>query len=376
MVLVRVGEDSFALNSLCLAHDRRVAPVQDTLCAERGKSRERNNDSASSLSVPCDSASRGTERERKEGEVGALEVTSRKLSGVAQQLSRRVGLSGCLAGLFFGRGRGFTLRQEKAEAERVMPPKRPRKNNLPVPLQEGIILKDTEKKEWRLGRMIAQGGFGLIYLASPRLDIPVEESAEHVIKVEYLENGPLFSELKFYQRAAKQECIKSWMKQKCLAFLGIPVFWGAGQAEHNGKSYRFMVMERLGEDLQATFERKGRRFDKGTVLQIGVRMLDILEYIHENEYVHGDIKAANLLFGYRNPHEASPFALVLSAALVYFARLHQQCDIGDLKLLDSLWANKNSVGTLDLPHMHENSWIDLPVSQCHRSLWESSVPGG
>ncbi|XP_077189447.1 serine/threonine-protein kinase VRK2 isoform X2 [Paroedura picta] len=93
------------------------------------------------------------------------------------------------------------------------------------------------------------------------------------------------------------------MKHKHLAFLGIPIFWGAGQAEHNGKSYRFMVMERLGEDLQTTFERKGKRFDKGTVLQIGVRMLDILEYIHENEYVHGDIKAANLLFGYRNPHE-------------------------------------------------------------------------
>lgn len=45
-----------------------------------------------------------------------------------------------------------------------MPPKGPRKNKLPVPLQEGIILKDTEKKEWRLGHMIAQGGFGLIYL--------------------------------------------------------------------------------------------------------------------------------------------------------------------------------------------------------------------
>jgi len=35
--------------------------------------------------------------------------------------------------------------------------------------------------------------------------------------------------------------------------------------------------------------------------------LDTLEYIHENEYVHGDIKAANLLLGYTNPHEVSTF---------------------------------------------------------------------
>ncbi|CAI5771361.1 serine/threonine-protein kinase VRK2 isoform X2 [Podarcis lilfordi] len=184
-----------------------------------------------------------------------------------------------------------------------MPPKRHGKSNLPTPLQEGVILKDTEKREWRLGRMIGQGGFGLIYLASPHLDVPVEDSAEHVIKVEYLENGPLFSELKFYQRAAKQEHIKTWMKLKRLTFLGIPFFWGAGQTEHNGKSYRFMVMERLGEDLQSIFERGGRKFSKEMVLQIGVRMLDALEYIHEHEYVHGDIKAGNLLLGYRNPHE-------------------------------------------------------------------------
>lgn len=33
--------------------------------------------------------------------------------------------------------------------------------------------------------------------------------------------------------------------------------------------------------------------------------LDVLEYIHENEYVHGDIKAANLLLGYKNPDQVN-----------------------------------------------------------------------
>ncbi|XP_009317862.1 PREDICTED: serine/threonine-protein kinase VRK2 [Pygoscelis adeliae] len=184
-----------------------------------------------------------------------------------------------------------------------MPPKNRGRGKLPVPLPRDMILKDTEGKVWRLGSQIGQGGFGLIYLASPQTHVPVEDDAVHVIKVEYLENGPLFSELKFYQRAAKQEHIRKWMNLKKIKCLGIPVFWGSGLAEYKGKSYRFMVMERLGEDLQRIFADCGSRFKKETVLQLGARMLDTLEYIHENEYVHGDIKAANLLLGYTNPHE-------------------------------------------------------------------------
>ncbi|XP_053829403.1 serine/threonine-protein kinase VRK2 isoform X2 [Vidua macroura] len=184
-----------------------------------------------------------------------------------------------------------------------MPPKGPGKGKLPVPLPKDMILKDTEGKTWRLGSQIGQGGFGLIYLASPQTQVPVEDDAVHVIKVEYLENGPLFSELKFYQRAAKQEHIRKWMNLKKIKCLGIPVFWGSGLAEYKGKSYRFMVMERLGQDLQRIFEDCGSKFKKEIVLQLGARMLDTLEYIHENEYVHGDIKAANLLLGYSNPHE-------------------------------------------------------------------------
>lgn len=40
----------------------------------------------------------------------------------------------------------------------------PRKPVLPKPLPGGFILIDTDKKKWRLGKIIGQGGFGLIYL--------------------------------------------------------------------------------------------------------------------------------------------------------------------------------------------------------------------
>ena len=36
-----------------------------------------------------------------------------------------------------------------------------------------------------------------------------------------------------------------------------------------------------------------------------VSQLNCLEYLHEHEYVHADIKASNLLLGLNNPDEVS-----------------------------------------------------------------------
>ncbi|XP_036403276.1 serine/threonine-protein kinase VRK2 isoform X2 [Megalops cyprinoides] len=179
----------------------------------------------------------------------------------------------------------------------------PRRKALPNPLPEGWTLTDAEKKHWRLGKIIGRGGFGLIYLASPRLDAPVPDDSEFVIKVEYHENGPLFSELKFYQRAAKPESLLKWKRSRHLDFLGIPVYYGSGLSEYNGTRYRFMVMDRLGSDLQKVCDGNGGRLKKPTVLRLGCLLLDMLEYIHDNEYVHADIKAANLLLGYKDPNK-------------------------------------------------------------------------
>ncbi|XP_037343321.1 serine/threonine-protein kinase VRK1 isoform X1 [Pungitius pungitius] len=179
----------------------------------------------------------------------------------------------------------------------------PAKRKLAEEFPPGEILTDTGKKTWKLGAPIGQGGFGLIYLADENSAKPVGADAPYVIKVEPSDNGPLFSELKFYMRAAKPDLIQSWMKSHKLKALGVPRYWGSGLHERGGKRYRFMVIDRLGTDLQKKFEECGRRFPRKLVLQLGLRLLGILEYIHDHEYVHADIKASNLMLSHSDPNQ-------------------------------------------------------------------------
>ncbi|TDG99298.1 hypothetical protein EPR50_G00209620 [Perca flavescens] len=179
----------------------------------------------------------------------------------------------------------------------------PAKRKLAEEFPPGEVLIDTGKKAWKLGAPIGQGGFGLIYLADENSAKSVGADANYVIKVEPSDNGPLFSELKFYMRAAKPDLIQSWMKSNKLKSLGVPRYWGSGLHEKDGKRYRFMVIDRLGTDLQKKFEECGRRFPRKLVLQLGLRLLDILEFIHDHEYVHADIKASNLMLSHSDPNQ-------------------------------------------------------------------------
>lgn len=173
-------------------------------------------------------------------------------------------------------------------------------HKLPETIQAGVVLTDVIKTQWRLGSSIGVGGFGEIYSASSDIFKPVNSLAEYVIKVEPHSNGPLFAEMHCYHRIAKRKTIEAWMKSKKLPSLGMPKFIGSGSHEHKGQKYRFMVMERFGSDLQQLLDSCGNRFPLKTVLTLGIQILDILEYIHSREYIHADIKASNLLLGFRS----------------------------------------------------------------------------
>lgn len=176
-------------------------------------------------------------------------------------------------------------------------------HKLPDPIPLGEILADVAKKQWRLGKSVGVGGFGEIYIASDDISKPASENSAFVIKIEPHNNGPLFTEMHFYNRAAKSEMIEEWKIKKKLKILGMPKFIAFGSHELNGTKYRFLVMQRFGDDLQKKFLLNKKKFSLKTVLTLGIKLMDILEFIHHQGYIHADIKASNLLLGYGKEDE-------------------------------------------------------------------------
>jgi len=212
-----------------------------------------------------------------------------------------------------------TAKSGSKAGSKAAPKKRVAANGfkLPDPIEAGVVVTDIAKKSWRVGKSIGVGGFGEIYLVSDELNREVDDTANYVIKVEPHSNGPLFTEMHCYMRVCRPEHIETWKKERKLKRLGCPKFLGSGSFEYKGQKYRFMVMERFGLDLQKIIERHSKRFSFKTVYQVGIQILDVLEYIHSKEYIHADIKASNLLIGHQPGTENQVFLVDFGLACKY-----------------------------------------------------------
>jgi vaccinia related kinase len=169
---------------------------------------------------------------------------------------------------------------------------------LPDPLPRGEVLTDTIKQQWVLGKPIGVGGFGELYVASFRNPDGKLSPEKFVVKVEPHSNGPLFVEVHFYLRATKQEEIEKFKAEKGLSHLGVPKLVANGSHVRNRQNYRFLVMERFGSDLQRILDNsEGQRFTTKTACSVAIQVIDSLEYIHRQGYVHKDVKGSNLLVG-------------------------------------------------------------------------------
>lgn len=186
----------------------------------------------------------------------------------------------------------------------------------------------------------------------------IKESKDwtNVIKFEHF-SGPLFAEINFYLRCARKETIEEYMMAKKLKHLGMPRFVASGiydplrsdnptpvckniappagsingkppvakrgrqalvktqkkngplingkhkkipaSAQSKEKKYRFLVLQRFGDDIQKIWTRAHERFDMKSAFNIALKVIDTLEYIHSHGYVHADVKASNLLIEWK-----------------------------------------------------------------------------
>ena len=65
------------------------------------------------------------------------------------------------------------------------------------------------------------------------------------------------------------------MSSQKLKFLGVPAYIGSGWHESGGSKYRFMIMERFGEDIDQIFAKCGKQFHIQTVLTLAIRIVSL-----------------------------------------------------------------------------------------------------
>nr|XP_020663837.1 inactive serine/threonine-protein kinase VRK3 isoform X2 [Pogona vitticeps] len=179
----------------------------------------------------------------------------------------------------------------KEKAPSAQSPRR-KKTATVKPLLEGQILRDLNDKQWMLTKLLSESDHGLMYEAKSVSGASLAKQ-KYSLKLD-ARDGRIFNEQNFLQRAAKKVTVEKWKKQHAVPLLGIPDCVGFGLYD----SYRFLVFSDLGCSLQSILDDSANRMTQKAALQLAVRLLDVLEYLHENEYTHGDITAENI---YVNP---------------------------------------------------------------------------
>lgn len=100
---------------------------------------------------------------------------------------------------------------------------------------------------------------------------------------------------------------------------GIPSMFWCGQ----DTDFNFLIMERLGQNLEELFVECGEDFSLKTVLMLALETLQIIEYLHFKEIVHRAICPKNFCIG-SGKKNGKIFLVDYSAAARYILAKNKQ----------------------------------------------------
>ncbi|EPY89149.1 inactive serine/threonine-protein kinase VRK3 [Camelus ferus] len=200
-------------------------------------------------------------------------------------------------------------------------------------LPAGTVLMDKSGHHWKLGSVQTRDDQGILYEepeqqeGSPLLrqtqveagpgcstasevgkhlclDVPAGEVRDGALPASSgswsqtdAKDGRLFNEQNFFQRAAKPLQVNKWKKLYSTPQLAIPTCIGFGIHQD-----RFLVFPILGRSLQSVLDDCPKHvMSVRSVFQMACRLLDALEFLHENEYVHGNVTAESIFVNPEDP---------------------------------------------------------------------------
>jgi casein kinase 1 len=144
-------------------------------------------------------------------------------------------------------------------------------------LQSSII-----NNRYILGEKLGSGSFGTIYLGTDN-----RTNKNVALKLESMESE--------HQQLLKEKSI--YKKLKGSINNGIPeIYEYFSEYELSDGTYNILVMELVGTSLEDLFDKCDRKFSLKTTLQLAIQIIKRIQYIHQNSFIHRDIKPDNFVF--------------------------------------------------------------------------------
>ncbi|CAL2032315.1 unnamed protein product [Caenorhabditis brenneri] len=173
-----------------------------------------------------------------------------------------------------------------------MPPKKPAKklHELAPEVKAGFKIDDISKRTYIVGKQFATGGFGRIHTCTEQ-----GKSQEMVMKIEPSTNGPLLTEVVVFNRILKKEMIETYKKDKKIQWIGLPHLIANGYFTYNSEKMRYMIIPKYAMSLEGAREANGGKLSAKDSMVVANCIIGALEYLHDSDYAHADVKAANIL---------------------------------------------------------------------------------